>query len=1134
MLRKQRMVICCAAAIAALAAPALAQSPEEIQKIQDALPKSATVKPAKKRNLLVFSLATGFKHDSIPYGEKAFELMGEATGAYEATLSKDMSVFEPANLKKFDAVLMNNTTGELFTTPSLQRSLMDFVKSGKGFAGIHSAADCCYTWPTYGDLIGGYFDGHPWNADSNVRVKIDDPGHPITKAFNKDGFDITDEIYQFKDPFSRHKLRVLASLDNSKTDMERKGIKRADQDFAVSWVHRFGKGRVFYCSLGHNKHIFHDPHVLQHYLDGIQFVLGDLKADAAPIPSITLEKQNKSLDAAEAALKDYDYGKPESASAIFDSLNRATHDTAAARSAFVARLVSVAADPQYSVAARELTLRRIPYSAHERDVKGLFPLLKDSNAKIAEMTRYALAPIPGRSINRAFRDAAASSTSETLTAGLINALAARKDQESISFIAGYATHESPIIVSAAINSLGEIGTQDSAEKLREIFAEADEDLKGRVGAALADCASGLVSKGNRKEAREIYKSLLKEKGPYPFRLAAFTGYAGLLPKPSDFALQTLLGQDATLHSAAGTLLSNSKDPALNRKLAAAIKGQKPEIQVALLNIARSRHAREAIGPARDLLSSETTATRSAAIAALGTIGDERVLPDLLKIAAEKGDELHEQARSSIDQLASFRVDEVLISLIDPHKSDETTDASKAEIAEAIQAIGRRQVIAAVPALLENAKHRQDDSLKAEAYKVLADLAKAEDSNILLDLNYQITTQAVRTRADMALLAAIRKMKPVESQSAFLVNAIEPAPSNEARASILKLLGKLGDENSYRALKKFIASEDKTIKDTSIRALADFPTAEPINDLIAIARDESAETVHRVLAFRGAARMLGLESKRKDAESLELAKTMLDLAATDEDKKLVISSLAEIKQPGIVELIAPSLDTEALAAEARAAILKLVPHVWAFSPRETSQTLARIREADLTDAQKTELKKVADQMSELSSTVTGWLASGPYSDPEVRDPDQLLTHRFEPETNGTDSVKWKPVSVGGDSEKPEIVDLEKALGGARNSVAYLRAFLIADADSTASLRTGSDDGIRVWVNGKEVLSTPGPRGYEKARDSVTVPLNQGSNELLAKVTNGEGLWRASMLVESPEGGALSGVTIRAFPTDEAGR
>ena len=130
-------------------------------------------------------------------------------------------------------------------------------------------------------MMGGYFWGHPWRSRDTVTIKIDEPGHPLSAAFEGKGFEIKEEIYQFKDPYSRERLRVLLTIDLDKTP-KKKGMKRKDNDYAVTWIRNYGKGRVFYCSFGHNNHIFWHPAILRHYLDGIQFALGDLEADATP------------------------------------------------------------------------------------------------------------------------------------------------------------------------------------------------------------------------------------------------------------------------------------------------------------------------------------------------------------------------------------------------------------------------------------------------------------------------------------------------------------------------------------------------------------------------------------------------------------------------------------------------------------------------------------------------------------------------------------------------------------------------------------------------------------------------------------------------------------------------------------
>ena len=269
--------------IVALAVPALSADPvppDDLEKIRAAAPDKAPAKPAKPRHVLVYTACKGFVHKAIPYGTAMLEALAKKTGAFDVVVSDDPAVFKPESLAKFDAVCFNNTTGELFEDDASKQALLEFVKSGKGIIGIHAATDCFYKWPEFGELMGGYFDGHPWNE--NVGVKLDDPNSPINAAFGGHPFEIADEIYQLKAPYSREKLHILLSLDTAKTDMTKEGIKRTDKDFAVSWVRTYGRGRVFYCSLGHRDDIFWNPAVQGHYLAGIQFALGDLPADATP------------------------------------------------------------------------------------------------------------------------------------------------------------------------------------------------------------------------------------------------------------------------------------------------------------------------------------------------------------------------------------------------------------------------------------------------------------------------------------------------------------------------------------------------------------------------------------------------------------------------------------------------------------------------------------------------------------------------------------------------------------------------------------------------------------------------------------------------------------------------------------
>ena len=291
----------CAVLVSSLALPALhAEKPEDQAiKITSALQEVKASKPKQKRKLLVFCVTRGFRHASISTGQIAMKLMGEKTGAFEAVISDDLANFEPEKIKEFDAICFLNTTMEVFSPPKgamkkmsdeekkaavvkeerLKKSLMEFIKSGGGFVGIHSATDTFYKWKEYGDMIGGYFNGHPWNAGTQVSIKVEDgqEHHACCAHLEGKNLNFKEEIYQFKAPYDPNKLHILLRLDPEQTDISRG--KRADKDYGVSWVKNHGKGRVFYCSLGHNHHIYSNAKVLQHYLKGIQWALGDIEVE---------------------------------------------------------------------------------------------------------------------------------------------------------------------------------------------------------------------------------------------------------------------------------------------------------------------------------------------------------------------------------------------------------------------------------------------------------------------------------------------------------------------------------------------------------------------------------------------------------------------------------------------------------------------------------------------------------------------------------------------------------------------------------------------------------------------------------------------------------------------------------------
>ena len=345
-----------------------------------ALPEKAPAKAKRPRKVLVLSTCSGFVHSCIPLAAKTIQDIGAKTGSWTATISYDSADINADNLRQYDAVLLNNTTGAFLDVPDAavtaerKKALLEFVRSGKGLAGIHAASDSYHqvalgasglgtnlapivmaaadtnkdkqlsmeelarfadalfdridqskggkltetelrgrllmalnssggrapgqpamgrqgrdrqtgTWPEFNQMIGGYFKYH-WFDPTHIVYKIDDPSSPLTAMFKGSPFEIDDETYTFGvNSWSRKNLHVLTSVDYSKmseADKRKEDYPREDHDYGLSWIRREGKGRVFYEAHGHNERVYAIKPMLEHLLAGVQYALGDLKANDAP------------------------------------------------------------------------------------------------------------------------------------------------------------------------------------------------------------------------------------------------------------------------------------------------------------------------------------------------------------------------------------------------------------------------------------------------------------------------------------------------------------------------------------------------------------------------------------------------------------------------------------------------------------------------------------------------------------------------------------------------------------------------------------------------------------------------------------------------------------------------------------
>ncbi len=263
-------------------------SEEQKAKIEAALPKQAFAKPKKARTLLVIESLHGMSHNTIPHTNVMLQRFGETTGAWKAVFNNDLSNLTYPKIKQYDAVFLNDIVGEAFAEPAVREGLQRFVKEGGGMIGIHGTPWASRNWNEFAEMIGA--QDAPHRIEQGV-MHVYDPKSPLVKMLGDKPINWKEEYYRFAIEGPKRlrwndvRVLVTVTLDDPKVEPRPwPGYKRPDNIYPVSWIRTYGKGRVFYSSIGHMPETFETPDLVGHFLAGVQYALGDLDADATPNP----------------------------------------------------------------------------------------------------------------------------------------------------------------------------------------------------------------------------------------------------------------------------------------------------------------------------------------------------------------------------------------------------------------------------------------------------------------------------------------------------------------------------------------------------------------------------------------------------------------------------------------------------------------------------------------------------------------------------------------------------------------------------------------------------------------------------------------------------------------------------------
>ena len=750
-----------------------------------------------------------------------------------------------------------------------------------------------------------------------------------------------------------------------------------------------------------------------------------------------------------------------------------------------------------------------------RSVPALTALLCDE--QLSHSARYVLESMPGDEAEQALIEAL-DKTRGLTQVGLIGSLGVRGEGQAVPSLAKGLADSDAQVASAAALALGKIAGPEALKALEGSLATSTDRVRVAVADAMLASAHRLLVLGDRASALAVFRRLYDTEKKDSVRQAAFRGMICASGEHAvDLLTAAIAGGEGVSQTAAIQRVHEIDAPTATASLVRLLPEVNPAVQAALIEGLAQRGDASA-GPAvAALAASDDPAVRLSAVRAVGILGDASAVPMLAETAASSSGDIQKAARQSLVQLQGGNVTDALLALL--------VSGRPAVQVELARAIGERADTGALPRLFELAQ-RGPEAARTAAYRALGTLAGAAQVDPMVRLVMEAKEDAARMEAGEALGSACQRL---QSRRADLdVGAIAKgleAGEPETRVVLLGVCGGLVHPAIREALRKAASDADRRIRAAACRAMCETRDTELLPDLVKMASTDGEANV-RVLAIRGGVRLTAPdESGRLSAsQRLDALRALLACATRVEEKRLVLSGLAGIPDPNAFGLVIPLLDHADIQQEAAQAATQIAVATAAARDASVGAAMKKVLAVSSDGAVRGAAEAVLKQIDAVAGFVTTWQTAGPFRE-NGKDYAALFEIAFAPEGPDAQGVAWRPLPAGSDAARPWSMDLLKALGG-EQCVAYARTRIYSGAEQAAILELGSDDGVKVWLNGILVHANNTARALTPGSDKVNVSLRRGWNGLLLKVTQNTGGWEFSARFVKPDGSALDGLRLDA--------
>lgn len=777
------------------------------------------------------------------------------------------------------------------------------------------------------------------------------------------------------------------------------------------------------------------------------------------------------------------------------------------RRAIEDRLLSILQSPDTTNDSRRFVCQWLGVVGSEKSVAPLAALLSDP--ELAHPARIGLERLSCASAGKALTDALPKLKGNLLV-GAISSIGVKRVTAAVPVLSDLLKSQEDSLVQAALFALGEIGDEAASQTLAAATVSAG--MARDLARVRVTAAARLAQEGKRAEAAAVYRNLMTAPGQATaIRGAAFQGLAGTLPPKEAQVLitQALEGDDAVMRTSAVKAFANAGEA--KDAVAAQLPGMQPKGQLLLLGIladAREVAARKPLLQA--LQSTLEPDVKAAALECLGTHGQAEDVALLAKAAATGEGSTKAAARKTLQRISGSGVDAALIRVV------QTADiAERKAVLDALPSRRMESVLPTVAGLMRDG----DSVLAAEAAKAVGKMGGTAQIQDLAQVMTSTQSEDVRSAAQEAIKTICTKAEDRSAAATVIQDELEHAVSPKARAALLPLTMYIGGETALNQVLKGMEDKDAEVRDVAFRTLVAWPEARAAAPLLHLA--ETGQPSQAIVALRDGCLRLAEMEEVPAAERGTILRKVTQVARRPEEKRRALSLMGQVPSLELLQFTTRLAADAGLRDDAMTATIQLARNLGAVYPRQCTASLEEIKKLAQTPEQRTAvengMKAVRNAGQSPEGYIIGWLLSGPYTATD-KDGSALFDIAFPPE-KADGNAEWRPITAPLNG----IVDLQKLMSG-DNKVAYLRTILTSEQEQQAVLELGSDDGVKVWVNGKFAHANNASRPCSPGEDKASVTLRQGENVLLLKITQSGGGWAAVARLRDAAGKPLSNVII----------